>query len=190
MMLRPPRLPRLPRPPRPPSLPYSVRNLPTPPKNVNTCLVIALLVVSVGCICLVSAGIAGYFLIQTHTVEQRQLLSMAGKAPGEVNFANLGDVPLNITVKTLSTIDSSTKPLDPERHLEPFDTDGIALQPGRYQITFVFGSGPSQPCTIRITTGDFYQFAATPSGIVITNDRLPAARGNDLRIATSQLCQQ
>jgi hypothetical protein len=183
-------MPQLTQTPRLTGLPNQVPNLPVPPKNANTCLVAALLVVSLSCICLVSAGIAGYFLIQTHTVEQRQMLSMAGKAPGEVNFANLGDAPLNITVKSLSAIDSSTKPIDPERHLEPFDSDGMALQPGRYQISFVFGSGQAQTCTIRIATGDFYQFATTSSGTVITNDRLPAARGNDLRMTTSQFCQQ
>jgi hypothetical protein len=187
-----PRLPQMPRltQPRITGLPNQVPNLPVPPKNASTCLVAALLIVSLSCICLVTAGLAGYFLIQTHTVDQRTLLQMAGRAPGEVNFTNLGDAPLNITVKSLSTIDTSTKPIDPVRHLEPFDADGMALQPGRYQLSFVFGSGPAQTCTIRITTGDFYQFATTSSGTVITNDRLPAARGNDLRMNTSQLCQQ
>jgi len=155
-----------------------------------TCLIIFLIVSLVGCVVLAGAGVAGYFLIKNNTINTRQILALVGKAPGEVNFVNLGDEQLTVTLTPLDANTSSLATLDNERQLQPMDIDGFAMNPGRYRLDFSFPSGEPATCTLRIASNDYYQFVATGQGIVVAKDKNPAGNKEDPRINHSPLCQQ
>jgi hypothetical protein len=163
-----------------------------PPKKSSgclTCLLIALIVGFVGCVLLVAVGIGGYFLWKNNTISEKQILKLVGKAPGEVNIINLADENLQVVLTPLDTSESSGFLMNNELQLEPLDIDGFAVNPGRVQLDFSTTSSGVQSCTLRVNSGDYYQFVATTQGIVVTNEKYPVQSGADLRIATSPLCQ-
>jgi hypothetical protein len=165
---------------------------PAPQKRSGclTCLLIILVIGLVGCVMLVGAGVGGYFLVKNNTITERQVLSWVGKAPGEANIVNLGDETLSVTLTPLDSGSESAMLLNNALQLEPLDIDGFAMNPGRYRLEFTFPSGEPESCTLKISSGDYYQFVATGQGVVVANEKRPVQSGADVRVTTSPLCQQ
>jgi hypothetical protein len=179
---------------QPPQPVYYPVYYPAPAEKKNntclTCLLIFLVVCVVGCVVLAGAGVAGYFMIKNSTINTRQILALVGKAPGEVNFVNLGDEQLTVTLTPLDDSNNGLATLDNERQLEPMDIDGFTMNPGRYRLDFSFPSGEPAACSLLIAGNDYYQFIATDEGIVVAKDKNSAGSSQDPRIGNSPLCQQ
>jgi hypothetical protein len=147
-------------------------------------------VIVVGCLILVGGGVGGYYLITNGTIDQRQILALAGKAPADANIVNLADEALTVKIDQLNPDQNSIPLVDNQLILQPQDVDGFNIDAGTYRLSFSFASGtPGAECTLHVASDDYYQFAATSKGILVTSDKTTAKSGDDLRIETSPLCR-
>jgi len=151
-----------------------------------TCVIL----LGLSCCGLLALGGGGYYLWNSGAIGQRQVLELLGRGPGETNVVNLGETPLSVKIERLDAGDTATALLETALNLQPMDIDSFVVEPGRYRLDFQFSGGQPESCTLRIVSGDFYQFAALAEGIVITNQRQPASSTTEMRIANSPLCKQ
>jgi hypothetical protein len=164
---------------------------PAPPprrrNNCGCCLLALLVVVGLPVI----GGTIIYFMIQNGSLNQRQVLIWAGQGPGEASIMNLSDSTLEVTVAALGEEDSGfgTETMT----LEPRDTDSFPdLSQGRYRLSFSSAGGapPDAECSIKIDSGDFYQFVAVPEGLAVSREKEPARTAGDANVETSPLCRR
>jgi hypothetical protein len=131
-------------------------------------------------------------MLQSGTISERDILNALGQGTGETNVINLTDGNLDVALTSIpgnSEDTASTSNLS----LEPAEMDGFPdLSPGRYRMTFTFAvpAGGGGECTLKIDSGDRYEFVAVPEGVAITREKEPAASGPDLNVATSALCRR
>lgn len=174
--------------PQPYVYPYAA-----PPKKDSGCLTcfIILLVLSIlSCCCLAALGVGGYFLLQSGAISQRKIMEMAGRAPGEVSILNLSDESLSVRLTTLEVKDDTQKPLLETFSVNTLEMDGTELGPGRFRVDFTPRTAKPASCTLRLESGEVYQFTATTKGFLVTNEKRPAKSGSDLKVETSPLCKQ
>jgi len=151
-----------------------------------TCLILLCL----SCCGLLALGGGGYYLWSSGVIGQRQVLELLGRGFGETSVVNLGETPLSVKIERLDAGDTAAPLLETSLNLQPMDVDGFVVEPGRYRLDFQFSGGQPESCTLRIASGDFYQFAALAEGIVVANQRQPASSTTEMRIANSPLCKQ
>ena len=135
----------------------------------------------------------GWYMLQNGSLTQRGILNTLGMGTGEAAVLNLTDGDLSVSIASLSTDSSSGSGLlETDLALKPTDSNSFrSIGPGRYRITFSATVGEaSGSCSLQVGSGDVYQFVAVNEGIVVTNEKYPPSRAEDLNMATSSLCKK
>jgi len=161
-------------------------------KGGRGCLVTCLLVLALVVVLLCVVGAGGYYLYTTGAINQRQILNAIGQGTGEINILNASDDTLDANLTRLDTESGEPESVG-SFTIEPTEVEGFKMiEPGRYQLEIIFASGApgGGTCTMKIVSGDYYQFVAVTGGVAIASQQQPAETGADLNMATSSLCQQ
>lgn len=144
----------------------------------------------IGAVLLIAVGVGGYLALNSGVLTQYQLLAWVGRAPAEINIINLGEKPLSARLIGLDESETANSLDDPDLSLEPLDMDGYSILPGRYRLELTFSGSLPVSCTLRASSGDFYQFSATAAAIFVSSTQNPARSASDLRVPVSPLCQK
>lgn len=143
----------------------------------------------VGLLAAVAAG--GFLAFQNGLITQTTLLNLVGLGPGDIEVDNFRDDTLYVTITQLDVPSDST-PTRKALEIKPFDIQAHRVQnPGRYRVEFgaARGSANLGTCTLKIRSGDQYQFVPLPNNIVVNRENNPVSVGTDFIVATSALCR-
>ncbi len=136
-------------------------------------------------------GIGGFVAYQNGGITTDTVLTLAGIGPGFVSVNNLRDDAIRVKITKLDVEDDSFTVLG-EQTLSAFDVRAFTVtDSGRYSAAFTLASDGTSigACTLRVRSGDQYQFIALPDGIMINRENNPPSNGTDLVVATSALCR-
>ncbi|MBN1317190.1 MAG: hypothetical protein JXA42_17030 [Anaerolineales bacterium] len=156
---------------------------------VSCLLTSGIIVVILVCLLAIVIG-GGYYLYSQGTITQKQIFDMIGMGAGEISIINTLDDPTRIELYRLDTETG-----EPERDMllesEPLAIDALAnIDPGLVRIDFTPAGGTAiGSCTLKIKSGDLYQFVLVPEGIAITQQDKPPETPAEMNIETSKLCQ-
>jgi hypothetical protein len=181
---------------QPPATPQTA--LPPPKKGGGGCRIL-------GCGCLgliallVVVAIGVFVGLKTGKITQKGLLNAVGQGPGTIEFDNLRDDGIHVSIvqqDSSSNGSSTSSPgssgsLGESIDLAPFDVKIIQEQnPGKFMVTLQTKDGqPLGTCTLNLRGGDQYQFAALPQRVAVNRANNPASRGGDFVVQTSSLCR-
>ena len=155
-----------------------------------TCLQRLLIAGIAGGFLLLGLVAAGYTAYATGAIGQRELLALIGQGRGEVNLINLSDDRLDARLERYEEESGSYESYD-SASAAPLEITGRALEQGQYILTLSTPGGVpvGGTCALTIQQGDVYQFVAVPAGIAVTKEGYTAQTADDMKLATSSLCQ-
>lgn len=155
---------------------------------VSCLLTTGIIVLVLLCLLIIIAG-GGYYLYQKGTFTQKELMNLVGMGTGEISIINTREDSIEVHMFRLDT-ESGSPEENSQLDLAPSAIDGVAnIDSGRYRVDFTSGGSSLGSCTMRIKSGDVFQFVIIPEGIAITREDKPPKSAAEINIVTSDLCK-
>lgn len=173
---------------QPAPIQYTAPPAPPPRGGCGRTLLIGCLVLFVAC-ALVGGG--GYLALTNGMISQKTLLNLAGLGPGAIVVNNFRDDAVTTEILELDT-KQDQYPAQRTLELNAFDVKQYAsASPARYRVTFTVTQNNQElgTCTLRVHSGDEYQFVVLPERIAVNRVNTTVERGSELLIASSILCR-
>ena len=161
----------------------------TKPKRRRSCFGMLL----IGGLAVVVLAVAGYFLLTSGAINQRELLNRLGMGTGEISVVNTTETDLSTTLTQMEGTESGTPEILDTMQAAALEIKVFAeIQPGRYELAFSSADHDAlnQTCRLQIKSGEVYQFVLIPEGIAVTEEGYEPAGPNEVNTQTSPLCNR
>ena len=138
------------------------------------------------------AGALAVAGLRSGVITERQILTLIGRGPAEIQLSNLRDDEVTFGIAQLD-VQADRSPIERSVRLRSFELATFeASEPGRYDVTVSLSRGGTSlgRCTLRVGSGDHFDLVPMPDGkIIVSRAGQRPNTPSDVVVATSPLCR-